>query len=187
MPARVGASHYRVPGRALDHQPSTPHDANPVPGGSVHAVRPPYGAHLTVRCILSSLKGTDKEHDDGLRRPAERVGKFLASWDRDVERMLELFTDDGVYENLPMDPAVGKPAIRKLVTQFLGAIEGQLHAEIHHQLVIGNVVMNERTDSFTLNGREMAVRVCGVFEIEDGKVKAWPDYPDPRVYDQTRA
>jgi limonene-1,2-epoxide hydrolase len=57
-------------------------------------------------------------------------------------------------------------------------METGLHAEIHRQLVDGNVVMNERTDSFRMNGREMALPVCGVFEIENGMVKAWRDYYD---------
>lgn len=86
--------------------------------------------------------------------------------------MLDLFTDDAVYQNMPTDPAVGKPAIRDLVTQFVAAMESGLHTEIHRQLVDGNVVMNERTDTFTPNRRELAVSVCGVFEIENGKVQA---------------
>jgi limonene-1,2-epoxide hydrolase len=111
--------------------------------------------------------------------PGELVIKFLATWDGgDVDRMLDLFAEDAVYHNMPMDPLVGKSAIRKMVTQFMAMMETGLHAEIHRQLVDGNVVMNERTDTFTLNGRKMALPVCGVFEIEDGKVKAWRDYYD---------
>jgi len=37
-------------------------------------------------------------------------------------------------------------------------------------------VMNERTDYVTMNGREVAVPICGVFEIRDGRIKAWRDY-----------
>lgn len=40
-------------------------------------------------------------------------------------------------------------------------------------------VMNERFDHVTLDGgRPAAVRICGVFEIKDGQIKAWRDYFD---------
>jgi limonene-1,2-epoxide hydrolase len=39
--------------------------------------------------------------------------------------------------------------------------------------------MNERFDHVTLDGgRPAAVRICGVFEIKDGQIKAWRDYFD---------
>jgi hypothetical protein len=40
------------------------------------------------------------------------------------------------------------------------------------------VVNVERTDSFRLNGKDIALPVCGVFEAENGEVKAWSDYYD---------
>jgi limonene-1,2-epoxide hydrolase len=146
-----------------------------------------HGAHKAATCILglaaTRLKGgvTIGEED-----PGALVTKFLATWDSgDVDATLDLFADDAVYHNMPLDPAVGKQAIRKLVTQYVGTMEGGLHAEIHHQLVDGNIVMNERTDSFTINGRKIALPVCGVFEIENGKVKAWRDYYDGTPFART--
>jgi limonene-1,2-epoxide hydrolase len=122
--------------------------------------------------------------------PLEDAGslviEFLATWDRgDIDSMLDLFTDDAVYQNMPMAPLVGKAAIREFVTQAVAAMPGGLHVEIHRQLVDRNIVMNERTDSFTLNGRKLAVPVCGVFELKDSKVKAWRDYYDGMLFAQT--
>lgn len=115
----------------------------------------------------------------GASDSGEVVVKLLATWDRsDTDGMLDPFTEDAVYHNMPLKPAVGKPAIRALVTQFLGAVESGLHAEIHHQVVAGNIVMNERTDTSIINGRQIVVPVCGVFEVEGGRVKAWRDYYD---------
>jgi limonene-1,2-epoxide hydrolase len=82
-----------------------------------------------------------------------------------------------------MEPAVGKAAIRDVVTQYVGAMRG-LHAQIHRQLVGTNVVMNERTDRFIFNGKETSVPVCGVFEIESGKIKAWREYYDGTLFAQ---
>jgi limonene-1,2-epoxide hydrolase len=40
------------------------------------------------------------------------------------------------------------------------------------------VVMNERLDRVTFGGQLAELRSCGVFEIEDGRIKAWRDYFD---------
>ena len=42
----------------------------------------------------------------------------------------------------------------------------------------GGVVMNERTDHLEMGGKTIALPVVGVFEIVDGKIKAWRDYFD---------
>lgn len=38
--------------------------------------------------------------------------------------------------------------------------------------------MNERTDYITLNRRPVTLPICGVFEIENGRIKAWREYFD---------
>jgi limonene-1,2-epoxide hydrolase len=43
-------------------------------------------------------------------------------------------------------------------------------------------VLNERVDSFIVNGRPVVVPVAGVFEISGGKIKAWRDYFDLATY-----
>jgi limonene-1,2-epoxide hydrolase len=117
--------------------------------------------------------------------PGELVTKFLATLDSgDVEAPLDYFTEDAVYHNMPWEPAVGKPAIREVVKQFIGSMSG-FHIEIHHQLVDGDVVMNERTDSFTLRGADISAPVVGVFELENGKIKAWRDYFDGTPFTRT--
>ncbi len=50
--------------------------------------------------------------------------------------------------------------------------------EIVHQISNGDVVMNERIDRFTANGKAIALPVVGVFELRDGKIAAWRDYFD---------
>jgi len=105
------------------------------------------------------------------------VRDFLAAWERrDTEYIVDHFTDDGVYHSIPLTPIVGKAAIREFVAGFAGVPPGRL--VIHHQVASGNVVMNERTDYITLNGRPVTLPICGVFEIEDGRIKAWREYFD---------
>ena len=75
-----------------------------------------------------------------------------------------------------MTPIVGKSAIRAWVTGFADKPPGRL--EVRNQIAAGNVVMNERTDYITINGTVVPLPICGVFEIENGRIKAWREYFD---------
>ncbi len=102
---------------------------------------------------------------------------FLAAWERrDAEYILGCFADDAVYHSIPLTPIAGKAAIREFVAKFADVPPGRL--EIRHQVASGNVVMNERTDYITLNGVRVVLPICGVFEIEEGRIKAWREYFD---------
>ena len=106
------------------------------------------------------------------------VSEFLASWTTDdIDLMLTYFHDDAVYHNIPMAPAVGKDAIRELLAQFLLGME-DFRAVVHHQLASGDIVMQERTDSFVVDGQQRDLPICGVFELEDGRIKSWREYFD---------
>ena len=105
------------------------------------------------------------------------IRDFLGAWERrDTEHIVDRFTDDGVYHSIPLTPIVGKAAIREFVAGFTDVPPGRL--EIHHQVASDNIVMNERTDYITLNGRPVTLPICGVFEIENGRIKAWREYFD---------
>ncbi|ALR12549.1 limonene-1,2-epoxide hydrolase [Mycobacteroides saopaulense] len=108
----------------------------------------------------------------------EIVREFCGLWAAmDVERMIAFFTEDSVYHNIPMEPAVGREAIATLIRGWSAAMEG-IDFEIHRQVCAGNVVMNERTDTLRVNGVRVPLPVMGIFEIADGKIHAWRDYFD---------
>jgi limonene-1,2-epoxide hydrolase len=110
--------------------------------------------------------------------PNELVAQFCAAWPRmDADELAGYFTDDGVYHNVPMEPAVGKDAIREYLVGMKGMMSA-IRFDVHHQVANGNVVMNERTDHITMGDRTIALPVVGVFEIQDGKIRAWRDYFD---------
>ncbi len=105
------------------------------------------------------------------------IREFIAAWERrDTGFILDCFTDDAVYHSVPLTPIVGKEAIREFVTGFADVAPGRL--EIHHQVAAGDIVMNERTDHITLNDKPVVLPICGVFEIEGGRIKAWREYFD---------
>jgi limonene-1,2-epoxide hydrolase len=112
------------------------------------------------------------------RDPEQLVSEFVATWERgDADEMASFFTDDGEYQNVPRDPAVGRDAVRaymERLTEFL-EITG---VEVHRQLASGSIVVNERTDHFLYNGTPVSMPVCGVFEIDGDRIKQWRDYAD---------
>ena len=107
------------------------------------------------------------------------VDTFIAAWGKkDLDEIMGFFSDDAVYENVPIDPpSEGLEAIRKTIEGFIGMAE-KIEFVVHHQAVNGNIVLNERTDRFLIGEKWAEGRVMGVFELRDGKIAAWRDYFD---------
>lgn len=108
------------------------------------------------------------------------VRDFCAAWGRgDLEAIIGVFSKDAVYHNIPMQPCEGIDEIRAMISGFLHENPKGVEFQILHQLSDGNLVMNERIDHLTLEGKTIAARVCGIFELSnDGKICAWRDYFD---------
>ena len=79
-----------------------------------------------------------------------------------------------------MEPLVGKKAIREFLAQ--PASMPPLRIEVHRQVVSGDLVLNGRTDTMTIDGREIVLPISGVFEIHDGHIKAWREFFDPAPF-----
>ncbi|MCB9726109.1 MAG: nuclear transport factor 2 family protein [Spirochaetaceae bacterium] len=112
---------------------------------------------------------------------ADRIVRdFCAAWGRaDLDAIMGAFAEDAVYHNIPLEPCVGKGAIKGFIEGFLSTSPGGIDFDIRHQVVKGNVVMNERVDTFEMEGRRTPIPVCGVFELDDeGRIVAWRDYFD---------
>jgi limonene-1,2-epoxide hydrolase len=111
------------------------------------------------------------------------VNEFCKAWARlNIDQVMDFFTDDAVYHNIPLPKAEGKAAIRKTIE---GLLKGTtwLEFKVLHCASVGNVVMNERVDSFEVKGKRMSLPVAGVFETTtNGKIKAWRDYFDMKMF-----
>ena len=115
----------------------------------------------------------------GTAEGAERLVRAMCATfaEHDAEALRPFFTDDVVYHNIPMDPAVGIDDTIAFVDGFFAMCES-LIIETVHLAVDGNVVLTERIDTFTVQGMSVPLPVMGTFEIRDGKICAWRDYFD---------
>jgi limonene-1,2-epoxide hydrolase len=105
------------------------------------------------------------------------ITRFLGAWQRrDTGVILECFVEDAVYHAMPLPPIEGKAALTEWVASFAEKTPGRL--VVHSQAASGDLVINERTDYITLNGRPVTLPICAVFELERGRIKAWREYFD---------
>jgi limonene-1,2-epoxide hydrolase len=111
--------------------------------------------------------------------PSEVVSAFCAAWaDGDLDAILEFFTPDAVYHNIPIAPVTGVDQIRATIEGFTGGVD-KIEFRVLHQTANGNIVMNERVDAFISAAKTIELPVMGVFEVTaDGKIAAWRDYFD---------
>jgi limonene-1,2-epoxide hydrolase len=107
------------------------------------------------------------------------VREFCKLWlTSDIDAIVEAFTEDATYHNMPMPILTGRAEIRAFLAGFLAGFDG-VDFRIHRQISQGALVMNERTDVLRKqDGGEVPLPVMGVFEVRDGKIAAWRDYFD---------
>jgi limonene-1,2-epoxide hydrolase len=115
----------------------------------------------------------------GASEDAERiVRQFCDAFEKhDAESLRPFFTDDVVYHNIPMDPAVGIDATIAFIEGFFGMSEA-MTIETTHLAVRDNVVLTERIDTFTVGEITAPLPVMGTFELRGDKIAAWRDYFD---------
>jgi limonene-1,2-epoxide hydrolase len=113
------------------------------------------------------------------------VTNFCHAWtDGDVDAVIDAFAEDALYHNVPRDPIEGRPAIADFIRSFLSG-EGSVVFETHHQVCNGNIVMNERIDHISRDGKTTSLPVMGIFHIVDGKIAVWKDYFDLGMFINT--
>jgi limonene-1,2-epoxide hydrolase len=113
-------------------------------------------------------------------RAIDVVQRFCATWgDGDLDAIVEFFTDDAVYHNIPLDPVTGTDAIRATIAGFTQGVD-KIEFRVDHIAGAGDghVVMTERVDIFSLPGKTVSLPVMGAFEVRDGRIAAWRDYFD---------
>lgn len=110
--------------------------------------------------------------------PEEVVRAILTAWDHlDAEEVMNYFTADAVWDNVPIRAVRGHDAIRREVERFMKPMTS-FEAQILNLAVAGNFVATERVDHTDFNGHPFHSRIMGAFEVEGDLVRAWRDYFD---------
>jgi limonene-1,2-epoxide hydrolase len=111
--------------------------------------------------------------------PTSVVQSFCDAWSAgDLDALIEYFTDDAVYHNIPLDPVTGKDTIKTTISGFTAGVD-KVEFRVHNIATKGNVVMTERTDAFFAGPKTIELPVMGTFEVTpEGKISAWRDYFD---------
>jgi limonene-1,2-epoxide hydrolase len=96
---------------------------------------------------------------------------------RDYDAAFALVTDDIDYQNMMLPAVTGKEAMKETCEGLLALCTGSEWV-VHKEVANGDLVMNERTDRFELNGVWHDLPVAGVFQLRDGLICSWHDYFD---------
>ena len=112
------------------------------------------------------------------------IRDFIISWSNlDADELVEYFTDDGVYHNMPMEPVAGKENIRQFINGFIQSWTNTTW-DILSITSKGDIVIAERLDRTIAGEKKVNLPCVGVFEMENGKIKIWRDYFDIKTYSE---
>lgn len=118
---------------------------------------------------------------------------FVAVEANDKERIMSFFTEQSVFDNVPMGTAKGLEAIWGVfepMHKLASAIEWQIE---RLEQSPGGTIFSERNDRFRLAGEGESAhwaefRCSGIHEIDDaGKITFWRDYFDMQTCMATMA
>ena len=107
------------------------------------------------------------------------VRAFIGHWEsKNVDAIIDAFTDDPFYHNIPMDPLTSKEAIRKFIEPFIEPV-----TEVRWEVLCiaensDGAVLTERVDAFLFGDKTVSLPVMGTFELVGGKISKWRDYFD---------
>jgi limonene-1,2-epoxide hydrolase len=106
------------------------------------------------------------------------VNAFLiAAAARDYDTALPLVTEDVEYQNMMLPAVHGKQAMVETLEMMQGFCESSTW-EVLKEVAAGDLVMNERVDTFVMKGIATPLPVAGVFTLRDGQIAIWHDYFD---------
>lgn len=117
-----------------------------------------------------------------MRTPADVVHELVAFVEaKDVDAALDLLADDVSYENMPMDPIVGREMTGVVLHSYLD-LSTEVEWRIVREVLDGDVVINERVDRFHIGDGWLELPVAGFWEVRDGLITLWRDYFDMSAY-----
>jgi limonene-1,2-epoxide hydrolase len=112
--------------------------------------------------------------------PAQVVEQFLAHLNAQrIDDGMDLLAEDVFYHNIPMDPMIGREAVRQFAHEFGMGSSLQVDWQLVSLAAADDVVLTERIDIFTAaDGKQISIPLMGSFRIRDGYIAEWRDYFD---------
>jgi len=108
--------------------------------------------------------------------PAEVVVEFLEAWGRsDLDRVLELVTEDLEYVNVSLPTVRGRDRLEALAQPVMRPDRVRFRAYLHHIATDGDVVLTDRVDELTFRRFASRFWVYGRFVVCDGQIAVWRD------------
>jgi len=108
--------------------------------------------------------------------PAEVVVEFLEAWGRsDLDRVLELVTEDLEYINVSLPTIRGRDRLETLARPVMRPDRVRFRAYLHHVATDGDVVLTDRVDELTFRRFASRFWVYGRFVVRDGQIAVWRD------------
>lgn len=110
------------------------------------------------------------------------IRDFIAAWPRlDPDELVAFFTPDGVYHNMPTRPVAGHANLKAFIAGFVKDWTST-EWDLLNLVSKGDLVIAERLDRSMVGDKPVHLPCCGVFEMQDGKIKVWRDYFDMGTY-----
>jgi limonene-1,2-epoxide hydrolase len=108
---------------------------------------------------------------------ARTVETFLyALQDEDFDTCDSAMADNIAWQNVGFPTIRGRDRIMKLFRRGQGRFGFEV--KIHRIAAEGDTVLTERTDALIIGPLRLQFWVCGVFEVQDGRITLWRDYFD---------
>lgn len=108
---------------------------------------------------------------------ARIVASFLdALHDASLDAADAMLADDLVYQDVGLPTIRGRRATMNVFRRMQGRIVFQV--KTHRIAADGATVLTERTDALVVGPLRFQFWVCGVFEVDQGRITLWRDYFD---------
>lgn len=95
----------------------------------------------------------------------------------DIPGAMTYCTDDVVWDNVPMKPIEGKPAVQGFLEKFARGMRNPVY-ERTNVMELGNLVMVEGVENYEKHGKAVRVPYMAAFEFREGRICEWRDYFD---------